>query len=128
MIDRELLESFGQIIDLKLTTELGPLKYELKSIKDEVKLIKEEVKAMRADVRAERDEVKTSAEKLDAIDKRSRKLESLQDAINNVAIKQLASQLAETLERLKRLDEINDRAGDIQGAVEVLKVLSAKKS
>ena len=33
MIDRELMDAISQLLDVKLTNELGPIKYEIKSIK-----------------------------------------------------------------------------------------------
>ena len=36
MIDRELIDAISQLLDVKLTNELGPIKYEIKSIKEEV--------------------------------------------------------------------------------------------
>ena len=40
MIDRELIDAISQLLDVKLTNELGPIKYEIKSIKEEVRGIR----------------------------------------------------------------------------------------
>lgn len=44
MIDRELIDAISQLLDVKLTNELGPIKYEIKSIKEEVGGIRDEVR------------------------------------------------------------------------------------
>ena len=52
MIDRELMDAISQLLDVKLTNELGPIKYEIKSIKEEVRGIRDEVREIKAEVKA----------------------------------------------------------------------------
>ena len=52
MIDRELIDAISQLLDVKLTNELGPIKYEIKSIKEEVRGIRDEVREIKTEVKA----------------------------------------------------------------------------
>lgn len=128
MLDRELLDAFGQIVDMKLANELGPLRYEIKAIKDEVKAIRDEVKGIRSELKSSRDEIKVVNDKTDTVDKRLRKLEIVQETITNTGIKQTYEQGSQMLERLRMLEDLTEKTTDIQGAVDVLKVLTVKKS
>ncbi len=65
MIDRELMDAISQLLDVKLTNELGPIKYEIKSIKDEVREIKDEVREMKAGVKTGREDIKGLAQTLE---------------------------------------------------------------
>ena len=58
MIDRELMDAISQLLDVKLTNELGPIKYEIKSIKEEVRGIRDEVREIKAEVKAGREDIK----------------------------------------------------------------------
>ena len=121
MIDRELIDAISQLLDVKLTNELGPIKYEIKSIKEEVREIKTEVKAGREDI-------KNLYQTLDAVEKRLKKVELTQENDIKQSIHQLFDGQRATLEKFQSVNEINDRVKDIQGAVDVLKVLTVKKS
>ena len=123
MIDRELIDAISQLLDVKLTNELGPIKYEIKSIKEEVRGIRDEVREIKAEVKAGREDIKNLYQTLDAVEKRLKKVELTQE--ND--IKQLFDGQRATLEKFQSVNEINDRVKDIQGAVDVLKVLTVKK-
>ena len=56
MIDRELIDAISQLLDVKLTNELGPIKYEIKSIKEEVRGIRDEVREIKTEVKAGRED------------------------------------------------------------------------
>ena len=127
MIDRELIDAISQLLDVKLTNELGPIKYEIKSIKEEVRGIRDEVREIKAEVKAGREDIKNLYQTMDAVEKRLKKVELTQENdIKQTNHQQLAGQPA-TLEKFKSVNEINDRVKDIQGAVDVLKVLTVKK-
>ena len=127
MIDRELMDAISQLLDVKLTNELGPIKYEIKSIKDEVREIKDEVREMKAEVKTGREDIKGLAQTLDAVEKRLKKVESTQENDIQQEMRQLFDGQRNTLEKFQSVNEINDRVKDIQGAVDVLKVLTVKK-
>ena len=127
MIDRELMDAISQLLDVKLTNELGPIKYEIKSIKDEVREIKDEVREMKAEVKTGREDIKGLAQTLDAVEKRRKKVESIQENDIQQEMRQLFDGQRNTLEKFQSVNEINDRVKDIQGAVDVLKVLTVKK-
>ena len=127
MIDRELMDAISQLLDVKLTNELGPIKYEIKSIKDEVREIKDEVREMKAEVKTGREDIKGLAQTLDAVEKRLKKVESIQENDIQQEMRQLIDGQRNTLEKFQSVNEINDRIKDIQGAVDVLKVLTVKK-
>lgn len=127
MIDRELMDAISQLLDVKLTNELGPIKYEIKSIKDEVREIKDEVREMKAEVKTGREGIKGLAQTLDAVEKRLKKVESIQENDIQQEMRQLFDGQRNTLEKFQSVNEINDRVKDIQGAVDVLKVLTVKK-
>ena len=127
MIDRELMDAISQLLDVKLTNELGPIKYEIKSIKDEVREIKDEVREMKAEVKTGREDIKGLAQTLDAVEKRLKKGESIQENDIQQEMRQLFDGQRNTLEKFQSVNEINDRVKDIQGAVDVLKVLTVKK-
>ena len=127
MIDRELMDAISQLLDVKLTNELGPIKYEIQSIKDEVREIKDEVREMKAEVKTGREDIKGLAQTLDAVEKRLKKVESIQENDIQQEMRQLFDGQRNTLEKFQSVNEINDRVKDIQGAVDVLKVLTVKK-
>lgn len=127
MIDRELMDAISQLLDVKLTNELGPIKYEIKSIKDEVREIKDEVREMKAEVKTGREDIKGLAQTLDAVEKRLKEVESIQENDIQQEMRQLFDGQRNTLEKFQSVNEINDRVKDIQGAVDVLKVLTVKK-
>lgn len=127
MIDRELMDAISQLLDVKLTNELGPIKYEIKSIKDEVREIKDEVREMKAEVKTGREDIKGLAQTLDAVEKRLKKVESIQENDIQQEMRQLFDGQRNTLEKFQSVNEINDRVKDIQGTVDVLKVLTVKK-
>ena len=127
MIDRELMDAISQLLDVKLTNELGPIKYEIKSIKDEVREIKDEVREMKAEVKTGREDIKGLAQTLDAVEKRLKKVESIQENDIQQEMRQLFDGQRNTLEKFQSVNEINDRVKDIQGAGDVLKVLTVKK-
>ena len=127
MIDRELMDAISQLLDVKLTNELGPIKYEIKSIKDEVREIKDEVREMKAEVKTGREDIKGLAQTLDAVEKRLKKVESIQENDIQQEMRQLFDGQRNTLEKFQSVNEINDRVKDIQGAVDELKVLTVKK-
>ena len=116
MIDRELMDAISQLLDVKLTNELGPIKYEIKSIKDEVREIKDEVR-----------EIKTEVKAVESVEKRLKKVEQIQEQDIQQELSQLFEGQRNTLERFQSVNEINDRVKDIQSAVDVLKVLTVKK-
>ena len=120
MIDRELMDAISQLLDVKLTNELGPIKYEIQSIKDEVR-------EMKAEVKTGREDIKGLAQTLDAVEKRLKKVESIQENDIQQEMRQLFDGQRNTLEKFQSVNEINDRVKDIQGAVDVLKVLTVKK-
>ena len=124
MIDRELIDAISQLLDVKLTNELGPIKYEIKSIKEEVRGIRDEVREIKAEVKAGREDIKNLYQTLDAVEKRLKKVELTQE--NDIKHQLFDGQRA-TLEKFQSVNEINDRVKDIQGAVDVLKVLTVKK-
>ena len=70
MIDRELIDAISQLLDVKLTNELGPIKYEIKSIKEEVRGIRDEVREIKTEVKAGREDIKNLYQTLDAVEKR----------------------------------------------------------
>ena len=125
MIDRELIDAISQLLDVKLTNELGPIKYEIKSIKEEVRGIRDEVREIKTEVKAGREDIKNLYQTLDAVEKRLKKVELTQENDIKQSIHQLFDGQRATLE--KSVNEINDRVKDIQGAVDVLKVLTVKK-
>ena len=127
MIDRELMDAISQLLDVKLTNELGPIKYEIKSIKNEVREIKDEVREMKAEVKTGREDIKGLVQTLDAVEKRLKKVESIQENDIQQEMRQLFDGQRNTLEKFQSVNEINDRVKDIQGAVDVLKVLTVKK-
>ena len=127
MIDRELMDAISQLLDVKLTNELGPIKYELKSIKDEVREIKDEVREIKSEVKIGREDVKTLSQNIDAIEKRLKKIETVQENNIEQELRQLFDGQRNTLEKFLSVNEINDRVKDIQGAVEIFKVLTVRK-
>lgn len=127
MIDRELMDAISQLLDVKLTNELGPIKYELKSIKDEVREIKDEVREIKSEVKIGREDVKTLSQSMDAIEKRLKKIETVQENDIEQELRQLFDGQRNTLEKFQSVNEINDRVKDIQGAVEIFKVLTVRK-
>lgn len=127
MIDRELMDAISQLLDVKLTNELGPIKYELKSIKDEVREIKDEVREIKSEVKIGREDVKTLSQNIDAIEKRLKKIETVQENDIEQELRQLFDGQRNTLEKFQSVNEINDRVKDIQGAVEIFKVLTVRK-
>lgn len=127
MIDRELMDAISQLLDVKLTNELGPIKYELKSIKDEVREIKDEVREIKSEVKIGREDVKTLSQSMDAIEKRLKKIETVQENNIEQELRQLFDGQRNTLEKFQSVNEINDRVKDIQGAVEIFKVLTVRK-
>ncbi len=60
--------------------------------------------------------------------KRLKKVELTQENDIKQSIHQLFDGQRATLEKFQSVNEINDRVKDIQGAVDVLKVLTVKKS
>ena len=126
MIDRELMDAISQLLDVKLTNELGPIKYEIKSIKDEVREIKDEVREIKTEVKASREDVKNLAQTVESVE-RLKKVEQIQEQDIQQELSQLFEGQRNTLERFQSVNEINDRVKDIQGAVDVLKVLTVKK-
>ena len=128
MIDRELIDAISQLLDVKLTNELGPIKYEIKSIKEEVRGIRDEVREIKTEVKAGREDIKNLYQTLDAVEKRLKKVELTQENDIKQSIHQLFDGQRATLEKFQSVNEINDRVKDIQGAVDVLKVLTVKKS
>ena len=126
MIDRELIDAISQLLDVKLTNELGPIKYEIKSIKEEVRGIRDEVREIKTEVKAGRED-KNLYQTLDAVEKRLKKVELAQENDIKQSIHQLFDGQRATLEKFQSVNEINDRVKDIQGAVDVLKVLTVKK-
>ena len=127
MIDRELMDAISQLLDVKLTNEMGPIKYELKSIKDEVRDIKDEVKEITVEVNAGREDIKTVGQTVDGLEKRLKKIEVTQENDIKQDLGQLFEGQKDTLDQFQSVSEINDRIKDIQGAVDVLKVLTVKK-
>ena len=127
MIDREMMDAISQLLDVKLTNELGPIKYELKSIKDEVREIKDEVREIKSEVKIGREDVKTLSQNIDAIEKRLKKIETVQENDIEQELRQLFDGQRNTLEKFQSVNEINDRVKDIQGAVEIFKVLTVRK-
>lgn len=127
MIDRELMDAISQLLDVKLTNELGPIKYEIKSIKDEVREIKDEVREIKTEVKAGCEETKMLGQTVEALEKRLKKIEATQENDIQQEIHQLFDGQRNTLEKFQSVNEINDRVKDIQGAVDVLKVLTVKK-
>ena len=127
MIDRELMDAISQLLDVKLTNELGPIKYELKSIKDEVRDIKDEVKEITVEVNAGREDIKTVGQTVDGLEKRLKKIEVTQENDIKQDLGQLFEGQKDTLDQFQSVSEINDRVKDIQGAVDVLKVMTVKK-
>lgn len=127
MIDRELMDAISQLLDVKLTNELGPIKYEIKSIKDEVREIKDEVREIKTEVKASREDVKNLAQTVESVEKRLKKVEQIQEQDIQQELSQLFEGQRNTLECFQSVNEINDRVKDIQGAVDVLKVLTVKK-
>ena len=127
MIDRELMDAISQLLDVKLTNELGPIKYESKSIKDEVREIKDEVREIKSEVKIGREDVKTLSQNIDAIEKRLKKIETVQENDIEQELRQLFDGQRNTLEKFQSVNEINDRVKDIQGAVEIFKVLTVRK-
>ena len=127
MIDRELMDAISQLLDVKLTNELGPIKYELKSIIDEVREIKDEVREIKSEVKIGREDVKTLSQSMDAIEKRLKKIETVQENNIEQELRQLFDGQRNTLEKFQSVNEINDRVKDIQGAVEIFKVLTVRK-
>ena len=79
MIDRELMDAISQLLDVKLTNELGPIKYEIKSIKEEVRGIRDEVREIKAEVKAGREDIKNLSQTVDSLEKRLKKVENVQD-------------------------------------------------
>ena len=127
MIDREQMDAISQLLGVKLTNELGPIKYELKSIKDEVREIKDEVREIKSEVKIGREDVKTLSQSMDAIEKRPKKIETVQENNIEQELRQLFDGQRNTLEKSQSVNEINDRVKDIQGAVEIFKVLTVRK-
>ena len=127
MIDRELMDAISQLLDVKLTNELGPIKYEIKSIKDEVREIKDEVREIKTEVKASREDVKNLAQTVESVEKRLKKVEQIQEQDIQQELSQLFEGQRNTLERFQSVNEINDRVKEIQGAVDVLKVLTVTK-
>ena len=121
------MDASSQLLDVNLTNELGPIKYEIKSIKDEVREIKDEVREMKAEVKTGREDIKGLAQTLDAVEKRLKKVESIQENDIQQEMRQLFDGQRNTFEKFQSVNEINDRVKDIQGAVDVLKVLTVKK-
>ncbi len=127
MIDRELMDAISQLLDVKLTNELGPIKYEIKSIKDEVREIKDEVREIKAEVKTGREDIKSLSQTVEGVEKRLKKVELIQENDIQQEIRQLFEGQRNTLDQFQSVHEINDRVKDIQGAVDVLKVLTVKK-
>ena len=94
---------------------------------DEVREIKDEVREMKAEVKTGREDIKGLAQTLDAVEKRLKKVESIQENDIQQEMRQLFDGQRNTLEKFQSVNEINDRVKDIQGAVDVLKVLTVKK-
>ena len=61
------------------------------------------------------------------MEKRLKKVELTQENDIKQSIHQLFDGQRATLEKFQSVNEINDRVKDIQGAVDVLKVLTVKK-
>ena len=127
MIDRELMDAISQFLDVKLTNELGPIKYEIKSIKEEVRGIRDEVREIKAEVKAGREDIKNLSQTVDSLEKRLKKVENVQENDIKQDMRQLFEGQRTTLEKFQSVNEINDRVKDIQGATDVLKVLTVKK-
>lgn len=127
MIDRELMDAISQLLDVKLTNELGPIKYEIKSIKDEVREIKDEVREIKAEVKTGREDIKSLSQTVEGVEKRLKKVELIQENDIQQEIRQLFEGQRNTLDQFQSVHEINDRVKDTQGAVDVLKVLTVKK-
>lgn len=121
------MDAISQLLDVKLTNELGPIKYEIKSIKDEVREIKDEVREIKTEVKAGCEETKMLGQTVEALEKRLKKIEATQENDIQQEIHQLFDGQRNTLEKFQSVNEINDRVKDIQGAVDVLKVLTVKK-
>ena len=127
MIDRELMDAISQLLDVKLTNELGPIKYEIKSIKEEVRGIRDEVREIKAEVKAGREDIKNLSQTVDSLEKRLKKVENVRENDIKQDMRQLFEGQRTTLEKFQSVNEINDRVKDIQGATDVLKVLTVKK-
>ena len=127
MIDRELMDAISQLLDVKLTNELGPIKYEIKSIKEEVRGIRDEVRESKAEVKAGREDIKNLSQTVDSLEKRLKKVENIQENDIKQDMRQLFEGQRTTLEKFQSVNEINDRVKDIQGATDVLKVVTVKK-
>lgn len=89
MIDRELMDAISQLLDVKLTNELGPIKYEIKSIKDEVREIKDEVREIKAEVKTGREDIKSLSQTVEGVEKRLKKVELIQENDIQQEIRQL---------------------------------------
>ena len=128
MIDRELMDAISQLLDVKLTNELGPIKYEIKSIKEEVRGIRDEVREIKAEVKAGREDIKNLSQTVDSLEKRLKKVENVQENDIKQDMRQLFEGQRTTLEKFQSVNEINDRVKDIQGATDVLEVLTVEES
>ena len=127
MIDRELMDAISQLLDVQLTNELGPIKYEIQSIKEEVRGIRDAVRELKSQVNAGREDIKNLASTIDSLERRLKKMETVQENDIKQDMRQLFEGQRTTLEKFQSVNEINDRVKDIQGATEVLKVLTVKK-
>ena len=64
---------------------------------------------------------------ISALEKRLKKVENVQENDIKQDMRQLFEGQRTTLEKFQSVNEINDRVKDIQGATDVLKVLTVKK-
>lgn len=127
MIDRELMDAISQLLDVKLTNELGPIKYEIKSIKEEVRGIRDEVREIKAEVKAGREDIKNLSQTVDSLEKRLKKDENVQE--NDI------SRICASCLRASAPHWKNSRASmksttasrTSRAATDVLKVLTVKK-
>ena len=87
----------------------------------------DEVREIKTEVKASREDVKNLAQTVESVEKRLKKVEQIQEQDIQQELSQLFEGQRNTLERFQSVNEINDRVKDIQGAVDVLKVLTVKK-
>ena len=85
------------------------------------------MREIKTEVKAGREDIKNLYQTLDAVEKRLKKVELTQENDIKQSIHQLFDGQRATLEKFQSVNEINDRVKDIQGAVDVLKVLTVKK-
>ena len=89
--------------------------------------IRDEVREIKAEVKAGREDIKNLSQTVDSLEKRLKKVENVQENDIKQDMRQLFEGQRTTLEKFQSVNEINDRVKDIQGATDVLKVLTVKK-